>query len=816
MILLLTLLTVIGSQAQGIDIEPHGSLSKALKRAQQEQKLVFVDCMASWCQPCKQLAAEVFTLPEVGEYFNGHYVSIQLDMEHDADGVKNLKAWGITSFPTMMFIDPKTAQPVGRLVGLVDGKTLIEAARQAFDPAQRIDNMVAQFNNGRHDLPFVIQLVRQLSQNGLHDQVKMVMSTVLEETPVDTLARPQIWALVMQFANDPLSKTLQAVKQNIGKFYAMPIPHAREVVDAKLGSAALQTVMEFCQNPNLAALQQEKYNALIDYVAQMPDDNWKAACSVWLNTSMRQRKGDWQGMLSALREVKANHILQPQVWAQYFMTFLKAIPTMKDAKNATKGAMTLIDEMYAGATENTPQGVQQLMEAASARGMLYQASGDIDKIGKLTAEIQRLGAKLQQMGGTDATPQGDAAGQTTSGYSSPFATAPSGNPLSNGNPLGDSPTAPAMAIPMMISPGTTTLPYELREGAPVVQVMIGGHSYRFLFDTCAGYTCVTDRLVNTEKLPYAQTNNQLIGMQGSLTMTRIPQMSLGSLKVSNAVAAIMPEGNQIFTSLHVDGIIGAPVISQFVVTFDSRRQTIALADEADEGLKGWEELKFAGSDPVITARIKSTTQGSIEVPMLFDTGNGSGAAALPSVDGFRQWRDNGLITNVEEGKGFAAMMITGMNDAGGSLMRGNLSEYKIGDGSFRGIPVLTGGPAGYMIMCYRLTDLGRITLDYMNKRYLFQAYPDAKVWDRDHRPVLTGLFQGHLKVAAVYGEATKKVHVGDEITALGNHQLPADLPQNTPNIDVLIQTGQKIQTVTLKDKNGKTTVVPASLFLPAK
>lgn len=826
-VLFLALFIAIGSQAQGIDIEAHGSLSKAIKRAQKEQKLVFVDCMASWCQPCKKLATEVFTLPDVGKYFNEHYVSIQLDMEKDADGVKNIKPWGIKSFPTMMFIDPKTGEPVGRLVGLVDGKTLIEAAENAFDPTKRIDNMVAQFNNGRHDLPFVIQLVKQLTENGLNDQVKTVMSTVLDETPVDTLATPQVWMLVMQFENDPLSKTLQNVKQNIDKFYSMPIPNAKEIVDAKLGSAALTTVMEFCQNPNLAAFAAQRYNDIVDYVAQMPDSRWKTACSVWLNTSMLQRKGNWQGMLQAILEVKQNDILQPQVWAQYFMTYIKAIPTMKDAKNATKGAMAMIDEMYKGATEDTPQGVQQLLEAASARGMIYQANGETGKLKKLTTEAQRLMTKLQEMGGANALAQGDAsntgnAAQNATGYSSPFASSTSGNPLaassSNGNTVSGNTVGgqPTTAQPTTGNRLCVTLPYELCEGTPVVKVNIGGHTYRFLFDTCAGYTCVTDKLVNAESLPYAQTNNKLIGMQGDLTMAQIPQLMLGDAKISNATAAIMPESNPVLATLHADGIIGSPIISQFVVTFDSRQQTITLTNEADSQLKGWEELKFASSDPVITVKIKSSTQGFISVPMLFDSGNGSGSAALPSVEGFRQWRDNGLINNVEEGNGFSAMMITGMNSAGGELLRGNLNEYEIGDGKFTGIPVLTGGPAGYMIMCYRLTDLGRITLDYPNKRYLFQAFKDAKVWDRDYRPVLTGSMGGKLIVAAVYGNATKQISVGDEITAIGDKALTGNLPTNTPNIDVLIKTGKDIKTVTVKGKNGKTKELSASLFLSTK
>lgn len=75
-------LTVFGATGQGINFF-RGSFEEALKKAQQENKQIFVDVYTSWCGPCKMMAKEVFTRSDVGSFFNTHFVSLQLDAEKE-------------------------------------------------------------------------------------------------------------------------------------------------------------------------------------------------------------------------------------------------------------------------------------------------------------------------------------------------------------------------------------------------------------------------------------------------------------------------------------------------------------------------------------------------------------------------------------------------------------------------------------------------------------------------------------------------------------------------------------------------------------
>ncbi len=358
----------------------------------------------------------------------------------------------------------------------------------------------------------------------------------------------------------------------------------------------------------------------------------------------------------------------------------------------------------------------------------------------------------------------------------------------------------------------TELIYNEVNGVPVVEVVIGENTYRFLLDTGAGITCVSDRLVNTEELEYKQTQESMKGLGNNLFVAQIPESTIGELIVKNKEAIIMSADNVIFSALDVDGTIGANILTDYVVTFDSKKQTITLSDKADAEITNWETLKLWKNVPLFNIKLQGKDE-LYDVPALFDSGNGTGALGLPSVEGFEQWTSAGIINNVAEGHGANGSMVGGLTGMD-KLYRGKLNDLHIGGYVFEGIPVMTGG-MGYLLLCFKMTDLGKITIDYPNNRYNFSVYEDCAVWDGDNRPVLTGADNGQLRVAAVWGEeARAKLDPGNIISEIGNNEI-TNVNDSTPNIDKLILDYEaQNEKVTVKDKIGKVKKLPASIFLP--
>lgn len=790
-IFLNALLWVLGvsalAQTQGIAFEASRSWKKIVEKARDENKLIFVDCYADWCEPCKQLASLVFTRKEVGEFFHANFVNLQLNVEKDADGKMLATQWGVTSLPTLVFIDPKTEQIVGKLVGSGDADWLMNGAKAVLDPAKRLDALAARYNAGEREPAFLMQFIRALGSAGMNTEVQQVVKEWLGNLSLDQLATPEIWSIIMQFENDPLSKTLLTVQEYIDRFYAIPLENQRAVVDAKLTGAMVQTAMDFSMNPNLAIYEQERFNAFIDYLDRAKEGRGKKMAAIWLNTSQLSRGGDWKKMLDVMREVKEENeredLFPFQVYAQYFTFFVQSLTRMKEQDAAVRAGIKWLDELIATASGSDVTSYQTRAMMYAGKASLYQVLGKAGEMKKAQKEMEKYVNLLKESAATNdmSTPiQGQA-------QVSPVA----------------KPEAVALDKEVVLS-------YEFRKGVPVVRLVINGHVYYFLFDTCAGITCVSDKVVNAEKLSFQQTGHSMQGMDGQVVMAEIPELLLGELVVKNKQAAVMSEHNPVFEHLGVDGTIGANIINDYVVTIDSRNKTITFAGEVDVSITRWNKLELWNNVPLLSIKVKG--KGEVhDVPALFDTGNGTGAVGLPSVEGFEQWTQAGIIGDVEEGIGFIGTMVGGMVKID-KLYRGRMTGLHLGDAVFEKVPIITGG-VGYLLLCFETTDLGKFVLDYPNRRYHFEPYADAAVWEGDRRPVMTGADNGVLKIAAVWGkEASKKLAPQWTIVALDGKPLEK-VALDTPNIDELIRKyGAK--TVTVRDLDGKVHEVKAEVFLP--
>jgi tetratricopeptide (TPR) repeat protein len=91
------------------------TLEEALKKAQQENKLVLIDFFSTTCIPCITLSRTIFRDPVMSGFINKHFISLKItdELSDCKDLKKKYNVWGL---PTVLFLE-KSGQEVDRNCG---------------------------------------------------------------------------------------------------------------------------------------------------------------------------------------------------------------------------------------------------------------------------------------------------------------------------------------------------------------------------------------------------------------------------------------------------------------------------------------------------------------------------------------------------------------------------------------------------------------------------------------------------------------------------------------------------------------------------
>ena len=134
-----------------------GSFDEALKKAKEEKKDLFVDFYADWCGPCKAMESQVFTQPEVGEYFNTHFVCVQVNVEAKENS-EVVKKYDVKVLPTMVFIN-REGKEMRRVKGAMVAAALVKEAKIATREELSFEQLYEQFKKKKKDMELFQQVL---------------------------------------------------------------------------------------------------------------------------------------------------------------------------------------------------------------------------------------------------------------------------------------------------------------------------------------------------------------------------------------------------------------------------------------------------------------------------------------------------------------------------------------------------------------------------------------------------------------------------------------------------------------------------------
>lgn len=339
-VVVLSATTISFSYAQGIKFV-ESSYNEALKQAEQENKLLFMDCYTSWCGPCRLLANRVFPNDSIGQFFNKHFISLKVDMEK-GEGPALARQYGVKAYPTLLFIDPSTQEIVSQVVGFRTVKALLEDAQKAANPNRNLQGLAAQFNENPANPAIASAYLESLWAASLTQERDETLKKYLSRLTPEEICTTDNWKILSAHTENPYSYAFDCLHKNSEGFRNVV---GKEAVNAKLDHLYRYASMKFIYRKRVPENEfpQNNFNKLIELLKQEEGAEF-AYYLTQLEMIDNVQKGDYRGMLDVLDRADKKQILTPQtrfyfIWLN--LTYLKECKDKKALKRGLKWAEKL-------------------------------------------------------------------------------------------------------------------------------------------------------------------------------------------------------------------------------------------------------------------------------------------------------------------------------------------------------------------------------------------------------------------------------------------------------------------------------------------
>lgn len=187
------------------------SWNETLNKAREEGTPVFVDCYTTWCGPCKWMAANMFTRPEIGEFYNQNFICVQFDMEK-GDGLEIAKEYQVRGYPTLLYLDPSGELLNIQLGAPQDPQPYIEMAKMALDPKRNMQYLQANKDANYSDPAFMVDYFKAFGTAGRLEANEL--SRYLGQFSLEEWNSDENWQIIVSQVEEVESPIFQELLKN--------------------------------------------------------------------------------------------------------------------------------------------------------------------------------------------------------------------------------------------------------------------------------------------------------------------------------------------------------------------------------------------------------------------------------------------------------------------------------------------------------------------------------------------------------------------------------------------------------------------------
>jgi len=131
-----------------------GEWGEILALAELEGKTIFLDAYTDWCRPCKVMDKDVFSRPDIGDFYNDHFLNVKMNMEA-GEGVALAKKYQIIAYPTLLFLN-YDGSVVHRFAGYKGIMGMFDLAKKALGNENNIASLKEKYELGERDPKFLL------------------------------------------------------------------------------------------------------------------------------------------------------------------------------------------------------------------------------------------------------------------------------------------------------------------------------------------------------------------------------------------------------------------------------------------------------------------------------------------------------------------------------------------------------------------------------------------------------------------------------------------------------------------------------------
>lgn len=223
--------------------------------AKKENKIIFLDAYASWCGPCKWMAANMFTNDSIADYYNKNFICTSIDMEK-GEGPNLRGKYAVRAYPSLIFINPDGEMVHERVGAPQRVRDYIDMAKIAQNPDEGLAGYKKRYEAGNNSPQFIQTYLTRLAEAYIpvNSVIQKYFATQKES---DLLSRVN-WNIIYRFVsdlNDPVFTFLLKHKAEYAAAYS------KDSVNNKISDVFLYTLRGILQNPKIK-LADSLYNAM--------------------------------------------------------------------------------------------------------------------------------------------------------------------------------------------------------------------------------------------------------------------------------------------------------------------------------------------------------------------------------------------------------------------------------------------------------------------------------------------------------------------------------------------------------------------------